>query len=80
MFMIDRTGLNWNLTAEIEKRDRIINYIKLKIAEVKTAEIKECLYFPLRLQNAINVELNINMEIMCQEEMVVMIVHVMGEK
>ena len=32
------------MTAEIEKRYRIINRIKLKIMEIETAEIEECWY------------------------------------
>ena len=35
--------LNWNMTTEIEKKDRIVNRVKLKIAEIEIAEIKECL-------------------------------------
>ena len=42
--LAQKTALNQNMTAEIEKYDRIINRVKLKIAEIKTAEIMECLY------------------------------------
>ena len=36
----------------MEKKDRIINRVKSKIAEIETAEIEECLYnvyFPLSM-------------------------------
>ena len=32
------------MTAEIAKKDRIINRVKSKIAKIKTAEIEVCLY------------------------------------
>ena len=37
-----KKALNQNITAEIKKRYRIINHVKLKVAEIETAEIKEC--------------------------------------
>ena len=42
---LKKTAVNRNMTAEIEKRDRIINHVKSKIAEIETADIEECLYF-----------------------------------
>jgi hypothetical protein len=43
-FLAQKNALNQNMTAEIQKMDRIINRVKSKIADVQTAEIEECLY------------------------------------
>ena len=40
------------MTAEIEKRYRIINRIKSKIMEIETAEIEECRYMD-RAKNSV---------------------------
>ena len=44
------------MTAEIEIKDRIINRVKSKIAEMETAQIEECLYnsFKLLLENELD--------------------------
>ena len=34
----------FNMTAKIEKMDRIINCVKSKMEEIKATEIEECLY------------------------------------
>ena len=39
-----KTMLNFNMTAKIEKMDRIINCVKSKMEEIFATEIEECLY------------------------------------
>ena len=37
------------MTAEIERKDRIINHVKSKIEEIETAQIEKCLYNSIKL-------------------------------
>ena len=43
------------MTAEIEKRDRIKNRVKLKIVEIETMEFEECLYLGLNAEAEIQI-------------------------